>query len=216
MTTTLAFIIAFVSQKGGVGKSTFARGVAREAAQGGLKVKIADLDTQQGTCVDWHRDRLHARIRPAVAVEAFATAAEALTIADQYDLLILDGPARTSRGTVDIARMADLVVQPTGASVDDLRPAMREFHALVQAGIPRAKLAFALNHIGTPTEEAEARAYIAEAGYTVLDGCLLERPAYRKAQNSGRAVTETSFRNLNTKADELIQALIDRVGDANG
>jgi hypothetical protein len=29
-------------------------------------------------------------------------------------------------------------------------------------------------------------------------------------------VTETSFRNLNTKADELIQALIDRVGDANG
>jgi chromosome partitioning protein len=205
-----------VSQKGGVGKSTFARGVAREAAQGGLKVKIADLDTQQGTCIDWHRDRLHARIRPAVAVEAFATAAEALTIADQYDLLILDGPARTSRGTLDIARMADLVVQPTGASVDDLRPAVREFHALVQAGIPKAKLAFALNHIGTPTEEAEARAYIVEAGYTVLDGCLLERPAYRKAQNSGRAVTETSFRNLNTKADELIQALIDRVGDANG
>ena len=216
MTTTLAFIIAFVSQKGGVGKSTFARGVAREATQGGLKVKIADLDTQQGTCIDWHRDRLHARIRPAVAVEAFATAAEALTIADQYDILILDGPARTSRGTLDIARMADLVVQPTGASVDDLRPAVREFHALVQAGIPKAKLAFALNHIGTPTEEAEARAYIAEAGYTVLDGCLLERPAYRKAQNSGRAVTETSFRNLNTKADELIQALIDRVGDANG
>jgi chromosome partitioning protein len=216
MTTTLAFIIAFVSQKGGVGKSTFARGLAREAAQGGLKVKIADLDTQQGTCVDWHRDRLNAGIRPAVAVEAFATAAEALTIADQYDLLILDGPARTSRGTLDIARMADLVVQPTGASVDDLRPAVREFHALVQAGIPKAKLAFALNHIGTPTEEAEARAYIAEAGYTVLDGCLLERPAYRKAQNSGRAVTETSFRNLNTKADELIQALIDRVGDANG
>ena len=216
MTTTLAFIIAFVSQKGGVGKSTFARGMAREAAQGGLKVKIADLDTQQGTCIDWHRDRLHARIRPAVAVEAFATAAEALTIADQYDLLILDGPARTSRGTLDIARMADLVVQPTGASVDDLRPAVREFHALVQAGIPKAKLAFALNHIGTPTEEAEARAYIAEAGYTVLDGCLLERPAYRKAQNSGRAVTETSFRNLNTKADELIQALIDRVGDVNG
>jgi chromosome partitioning protein len=149
-------------------------------------------------------------------VEAFATAAEALTIADQYDVLILDGPARTSRGTLDIARMADLVVQPTGASVDDLRPAVREFHALVQAGIPKVKLAFALNHIGTPTEEAEARAYIAEAGYTVLDGCLLERPAYRKAQNSGRAVTETSFRNLNTKADELIQALIDRVGDVNG
>ena len=52
-------IIAFVSQKGGVGKSTLARALAREAAYGGLQVKIADLDTQQGTSVDWHRTRLH-------------------------------------------------------------------------------------------------------------------------------------------------------------
>lgn len=212
----MATIIAFVSQKGGVGKSTLARGLAREAVQGGMKVKIADLDTQQGTCVDWHRTRLQAGIKPVVAAEAFATAADALKIADHYDLLIIDGPARTSRGTLDIARMADLVVQPTGASVDDLRPAVREFHALAQAGILKAKLAFALNRIGTPAEEAEARAYIAEAGYIVLDGCLLERPAYRKAQNSGRAVTETSFHQLNSKADALIQALIDRVGDAHG
>jgi chromosome partitioning protein len=212
----MATIIAFVSQKGGVGKSTLARALAREAAHGGLQVKIADLDTQQGTSVDWHRLRLHAGLQPAVAAEAFATAAQALHIASHYDLLIIDGPARTSSGTLEIARMADLVVQPTGASVDDLRPAVREFHALVQAGIPKAKLTFALNRIGTPAEEAEARAYLAEAGYTVLDGCVLERPAYRKAQNVGRSVTETSFRGLNTKADALIQALIDRVGDPHG
>ena len=212
----MATIIAFVSQKGGVGKSTLARAVAREAANNGLKVKIADLDTQQGTCIDWNRTRLNAGLQPAVAAEAFATAAQALKIADQYDLFVIDGPARTSSGTLDIAKVADLVVQPSGASVDDLKPAVREFHALIKAGIPKSKLVFALNHIGTPAEENEARAYISEAGYAVLDGCLSERPAYRKAQNTGRAVTETSFRNLNTKADALIQALIDRVGDANG
>jgi chromosome partitioning protein len=206
-------IIAFVSQKGGVGKSTLARALAREAAHNGLKVKIADLDTQQGTSIDWHRTRLQAGIKPVVAAEAFATAAQALKTAEHYDLLIIDGPARTSSGTLDIAKVANLVVQPTGASRDDLLPAVREFHALVQAGIPKAKMVFALNHIGTPAEEAEARAYIAEAGYAVLDGCLLERPAYRKAQNTGHAVTETSFRNLNAKADALIQALIDRVGE---
>ena len=212
----MATIIAFVSQKGGVGKSTLARAVAREAANNGLKVKIADLDTQQGTCVDWNRTRLNTGIEPAIAAETFATASQALKIADQYDLFIIDGPARTSSGTLDIAKVADLVVQPSGASVDDLKPAVREFHALSKAGIPKSKLVFALNHIGTPVEESEARAYIEEAGYTVLDGCLHERPAYRKAQNTGRAVTETSFRNLNEKADALIQALIDRVGDANG
>ena len=213
MTTT---IIAFVSQKGGVGKSTLSRALAREAAAGGLTVKIADLDTQQGTSADWNRIRLNARIEPVLAVEAFATATQALRVADHYNLLIIDGPARTSSGTLEIAKIADLVVQPTGASVDDLRPAVREFHALVQAGIPTAKLVFALNRIGTPVEESEARAYLAQAGYAVLDGCLLERPAYRKAQNVGHSITETSYRNLNVKADALIQALIDRIEDNNG
>jgi chromosome partitioning protein len=117
---------------------------------------------------------------------------------------------------LEIATVADLVVQPTGASRNDLRPAIREFHALVQAGISKDKLTFALSRIGTPTEESEARAYISEAGYSVLDGYLPERPAYRKAQNGGRSITETSFRNLNARADELIQALINRVGDDNG
>jgi chromosome partitioning protein len=211
-----AYIIALASQKGGVGKSTIARGVAREAANGGLKVKLADLDNQQGTCVDWHRTRLNARIQPIVSVEAFATAADALQAAEQYDLLILDCPARTSKGTLDIARKAHLVVQPSGPSRDDLYPAIREFHALVKEGIPTTRLIFALNHISTEAEESEARAYIEESGYAVLQGCLPERPAYRTAQNTGRTVTETSFRTLNTKADALIQALIDRVGDAHG
>jgi len=207
----LATIIAFVSQKGGVGKSALARALVREAANNGLKAKIADLDTQQATSVDWQRSRLRAGIKPDVAVEAFATAEQALEMADHFDLLILDGPARTSRGTLAIARVADLIVQPTGASVDDLRPAVREFHALAQAGIPKAKLAFALNRIGTEAEEVEARAYLDEAGYAVLEGYLQERPAYRKAMNVGRAITETSYAGLNAKADALIQALIDKV-----
>jgi chromosome partitioning protein len=207
----MAVVVAFVSQKGGVGKSTLSRALAREAAVGGLRVKVADLDTQQGTSVDWHRQRLNASIEPVVSVEAFATAAQALGVANGFDILILDGPARTSQATLEIARAANLVVQPTGASLDDLRPAVREFHALVKAGVPPARLAFALNRIGTPAEEAETRAYLAEAGYAVLDGCLLERPAYRQAQNAGHAITETRYVALNERADTLIQSLIDRV-----
>ena len=207
----MAAVVAFVSQKGGVGKSTLSRALAREAAAGGLRVKVADLDTQQGTSVDWHRQRLNAGIEPSVSVEAFATAGQALGVATGFDILILDGPARTSQATLEIARAANLVVQPTGASLDDLRPAVREFHALVKAGIPSFRLAFALNRIGTPAEEAETRAYLAEAGYSVLDGCLLERPAYRQAQNAGHAITETRYAALNERADILIQSLIDRV-----
>jgi chromosome partitioning protein len=207
----MATVIAFVSQKGGVGKSTLARALAREAAKDGLRVKVADLDTQQTTIADWHRTRLSARLEPIIQVQAYATAAQALAEADQFDLLIIDGPARTSQATTDIAKRADLVVQPSGASVDDLRPAVREFHALVKAGISKDRLVFALNRIGTDTEEDEARAYIVEAGYTVLTGYLPERPAYRKAQNAGYAVTETPFSSLKKRADALIQALVDKV-----
>ena len=206
-------VIAFVSQKGGVGKSTLARALAREAAAGGLRVKVADLDTQQGTSVDWHRLRLSQGIEPVVSVEAFATAAQALAAAEAFDLLVIDGPARTSQATLDIARAADLVVQPSGASRDDLLPAVREFHALVKAGIPIERLTFALNRIGTPAEEAAAREFLDQAGYSVLNGYLREQPAYRLAQNGGRAVTETSWSALNERADALIQSLIDRINE---
>lgn len=206
-------IIGFISQKGGVGKSTLSRALAREAAHSGLRTKIADLDTQQGTCVDWNRMRLQKAIQPVIAVESFATAAQAIKVATQYDLLLIDGPARASAGTLEIAKVASLVVQPSGPAKDDLQPAVREFHALVKAGIPTHKLAFALNRVGTPYEEAAARVYIEEAGYAVLDGCLYERTAYRQAHNAGRSATETFYKNLNDQADTLIQALIDRIGE---
>jgi chromosome partitioning protein len=203
-------IIGFVSQKGGVGKSTLARGIGREAAAGGLSVKIADLDVQQGTSVNWYRRRLEAGIEPIFSVESFKTAAQALKLAPQFDYLIIDGPARASAATLEIARAASLIVQPTGSSVDDLEPAVLTFHELVRDGISRDILVFALSRVGTDAEEIEARAYIKQAGYAVLDGSIQERPAYRQASNVGLSITETRYPQLNKRADILIQAMVDR------
>jgi chromosome partitioning protein len=207
----MSTVVAFVSQKGGVGKSTLARALAREAVASGLKVKIADLDPDQATLVDWHRVRTQRAIEPVLSVELFRNAAQALAAADGQDLLVLDGPAKASTGTTEIARRADLIVQPTGAGRDDLTPAVRVFHGLVKQGIGHDRLVFALNHIGTESEAEAARNYIAEAGYEALPGYLPERPAYRLAQNEGFAVTETRFHGLKERADALIQALIDKV-----
>ena len=204
-------VIAFVSQKGGVGKSTLARALAREAAASGLRVKIADLDPDQATIVDWHKVRTQRAIEPSLSVELFRTAAHALASADGFDLLVIDGPAKASGGTTEIAKRADLIVQPTGAGRDDLNPAVRVFHGLVKFGVPASRLVFALNHIGTESEAEAARTYIAEAGYAALPGYLPERPAYRLAQNEGLAGTETRFHGLKERADALIQALIDKV-----
>lgn len=207
-------IIGFVSQKGGVGKSTLARGIGREAAAGGLSVKIADLDVQQGTSVNWYRRRLEAGVEPLFSVESFKTAAQALKLSSQFDYLIIDGPARASAATLEIARAATLIVQPTGSSVDDLEPAVLTFHELVRDGISRDILVFALSRVGTDAEEAEARAYVKQAGYKVLDGSIQERPAYRQASNVGLSITETRYPQLNKRADVLIQAIVDRTDGA--
>src|SRR5450631_1941531 len=50
---SMAVIVGMVSQKGGVGKSTLSRLVAREYANAGWSVKIADLDVSQGTSFSW-------------------------------------------------------------------------------------------------------------------------------------------------------------------
>jgi chromosome partitioning protein len=208
---TQATVIAFVSQKGGVGKSTLSRGLAREAAKSGLSVKIADLDTQQGTSVEWHRRRLDEGVEPVISVEGFKTADQALAQVDRYDLLIIDAPARASEGTQKIAGRAALVVQPTNPALDDLRPAIRLFNELAKAGIPKQRLVFAINHVLTDAEEVAARQYLTEAGYEVLQGYLPSKTSYRDAQNHGRSVTETRYDALNSKADGLIQSLINLV-----
>ena len=203
-------VISLVSQKGGVGKSSLARSLAREAAAAGLDTKLADLDTQQGTCLDWARDRNAAGVDPSVSVESYRSVAAALAVAEGFDLLVVDGPARTSSGTLELARASDLIVQPSGPSADDLRPAVREFLALVSAGIPKKKLVIALNCVGTDAEAADARAFILEAGFDVLPGALAEKVAYRVALNSGRTMTETTYKTLNTKAASMLQAIINR------
>ena len=201
--------VAFCSQKGGVSKSSLARALAVEAARGGLSVKIGDLDVGQGSTVDWHRDRLAAGVDPVVAVQLHRSAKEALSASDGIDLLVLDGPARADRETVEIAKVADLVVLPTGASLDDLRPAIRTANSLTKAGIPASRLLFVLSRIGTDAEAEAARAYIVEAGYCVAPGFVPERPAYRAIQNEGRSLTEVRYAQLKTAAEGVVQALID-------
>jgi chromosome partitioning protein len=206
-----ATVVAFVSQKDGVGKSTLSRGLAREAAKSGLAVKICDLDTQQRTSVEWHRRRLNEGVEPAISVEAYKTADQALAQVVHYDLLIIDAPARASEATQKIAERASLIVQPTNPALDALGPAVLLFHELLKSGIPTARLVFALNHVLTDAEEQAAREYLREAGYEVLSGFLPAKTSYRDAQNHGRCITETHYDALNAKADGLIQSLINKV-----
>jgi len=204
-------VIAFVSQKGGVGKSTLARALAAVCAQAGLEVVLADLDPRQQTLVHWQQARRAHHISPRLSVEAFNDAAEAAERAEPCDVLILDTPGGVSNETLSVARMAHLIVQPTGPTLDDLHPAVLLFHELAAAGIPKSRLVAALCRVLDDEEEDAARAYLEEAGYEVLDGSIPESLAYRVAHNRGRSLTETDQQAFNERADALIEALLTKV-----
>jgi chromosome partitioning protein len=205
-------IIGFISQKGGVGKSTLARLVAREYAASGWNVKIADLDPGQGTSFKWHNRRLHSKIEPDIAVERFRTVEKALPFADYYDLFIFDGPAHSNVGTLAIAKASNLVVLPTGLSVDDMEPAVLLAHELTGQGLSKDKIVFAFCRVGASDAElSESQSYVTQAGYAVLPAWLPERTAYRRAADEGKALTECPFPTLKQKADEVAQAIMDRL-----
>ena len=105
-------------------------------------------------------------------------------------------------------------MQPTGPSLDDLHPATLVFHALVQGGIPRSRLVFALCRTGSKDEEDAAREYLIETGFEVLPGSVPEKVAYRQALNFGKALTETDDDTLNERADRLLESLLMKVAAA--
>lgn len=77
--------------QGGVGKSTLARIIAVEAIKGGLHAKIADLDTQQTTSVNWAARRAANGLEPPIRAETFRSVDTALQGAENFDLYIFDG-----------------------------------------------------------------------------------------------------------------------------
>jgi len=208
----MTYVVGMVSQKGGVGKSTLARMMAREFVEGGLSTKIADLDTQQQTCTNWAGRRAENGIIPEILVQSFASLKSAMEDAERFDAMILDGKPNASEQTLEIAKASDLVVIPTGQTVDDLHPGVVLAHSLIKKGIPAEKIVFAMfKTTGSERENAAARDYVAQAGYTVLSGEVGVSTAYGSASDIGKAITETSFRSLNERASKLAQSVIDKM-----
>lgn len=204
--------IGAVSQKGGVGKSTIARLIAREYAVAGWDVKIADLDIAQATSTNWKQRREQNNVQPEIAVEPFRTVAQALKHAAAYDLVVFDGKPHSNRETLEIAHACDLTVLPTGLALDDLMPSVLLAHELMEAGIPASQLVFVLCRVGDRDNEIEeARAYIRKAGYDILTGSIPEKTTYRRASDVGKAISETSVLSLRQRAEEVAQAVIDRL-----
>jgi chromosome partitioning protein len=207
----MAIVVAFVGQKGGVGKSTLSRALATSLAREGLKVRTADLDPQQATITIWAQARERQKVSPPVKVDRFSSVKAALASADDEGFFVIDTPCAVSDEIAVVASEAVLLVQPTSPTVDDLYPAVLVFHALERLGTPREKLAFALCRTLSDEEASEGRTYLEGLGYAVLAGHIPERLEYRKAMNQGRAITEADQQDLKGQAEAMMADLLARV-----
>ncbi|HFA48688.1 MAG TPA: ParA family protein [Bacteroidetes bacterium] len=210
----MSLVIGVISQKGGVGKSTLSRLIACNYALSEWLVKIADMDLAQGTCTSWNRRRLQNGKEPKVAVEQFMNVGDALKTGEQYDLLVFDGAPHSTRKTLDIARASNMVILPTGVSLDDLEPTIRLAHELKKNGIKTEKICIALTRAGnSEVELEEGKEYVRASGYHLLDGVIHEKTAIRRASDEGKCATETPFKSINKKVDVLVQAIVNRADE---
>lgn len=212
----MSYKITMGSQKGGVGKSMLARTLAVETAKAGLSVKIADLDTQQSTSVNWANLRAEKGYEPVIRAEGFRDVATALKDSQNFDLYIFDGAPHSSLETRQACKASDMIIIPTSEGVDDLHPAVILANNLLKNDIQLGKIAFALCITSDSTREiALAREYLGQTPYKVLDGEIPFRSAFKTAMDRGKAITETPFPTLRERAEAMAQNIIDAVANAN-
>jgi len=205
-------IIACISQKGGVGKSVITRLLARELAAADFVVKIADLDVQQATSTRWIGTRLENGHKPDISGAFYKTVGEALRDAGETEIMIFDGKPVADQQATEVAKKADLIVLPSGASVDDLRPTVQLMHALLGAGVPAKRMIVVLVSSMTPATEADARAVLENAGIRVAARALRKLPSYEVALGQGQSPSEARGRADVRKeaadvAEEIYKAL---------
>jgi chromosome partitioning protein len=205
-------IISLISQKGGVGKSAIARLLAVEFMRAGWSVKIADLDTMQGTSTKWKARRDRAGVLPEVPVEKFATVERAVREAERFDLIIIDGPAHAEKGGRSMAKTSDLIIMPTCYGLDDLEAQVEAAYELEESGIPRSRIWFIFSRTtGSAAEDQIAREYLQRAKINVFKPVLPELPSIRQCHNGGKAASEISFPVIREKVVALAVAVATQV-----
>jgi chromosome partitioning protein len=189
--------IAFLTQKGGTGKTTLAASLAVAAAASGEKVIALDLDPQ-ASLARWGERRATAKIRHQVMVEPLererlprlAAILDGLAGVG-FTLAIFDTAGTDNAAVRLVTDAADLCLLPARPSRLDIEATAATFRAVFLA---KRKAAFILNQC--PPNYRSQRASEAAKGLTGL-GVLAEpllsaRMDYQDAIVAGLGVTEFS------------------------
>jgi chromosome partitioning protein len=193
--------LAFLSQKGGSGKTTLAVHIAVAAQEDGERVVIVDTDLQK-SATTWSDARQSDT--PAVAPVAAAALNDVMKASrhDAMTLCIIDTAPHAAPDAARVAALADLVVIPCRPTAFDLAAAGSAVEIVKAAGV-RAVFVLSACPLRAP-EIVETRAVLEGYGFPVAPVTIGERRAFARAIASGSAVTEFDGEG---KAAQEIRAL---------
>ena len=180
-------VLAFLSQKGGAGKTTLAVHTAVAAHEAGEAAVLIDTDPQRSASV-WGDARQGAA--PIVATASVSELDRVLKAAvdDGMALAIIDAAPHAAPEAARIARVADLVVIPCRPTAFDLA-AVEAAVRIARAARVRAVFVLSACPFRAP-EIAETRAALEGYDLSVAPVEITDRRAFARAVASGRAVTE--------------------------
>ncbi len=197
---------AFVSQKGGVGKSTLARVLALGAIHRGRKTLLADFDLDQLTCVEWGALRMRASIEPEIDARAFKSLKK-LRKDNGFDFIVADTRGLADDLSTEIAEISNVVFLPTGVSQDDLRPTLNLARRLARRGA-EGRLVVVLSKVGrSETQFSRAVETIEDAGFELLSEHWPQRDGFQSDLDAGRAGREARNPYLREIAERMEEAL---------
>jgi chromosome partitioning protein len=183
-------IIAFITQKGGSGKSTLCTNLAVAATEAGENVLLVDLD-DQGTTAEWGKMRTGAAPAVAALPKADSARLPALleTASSAYSVAILDTPGEDSPTTHNAMTAADLCLLPIRPTSADGKANRVTVEALLRGG---KRFAFLLNQCPTTPGNSRAdemAAGLMQIGY-LANPMIGSRVDYQDAYAAGQGTTE--------------------------